>query len=505
MTIAAIGWNSQAAFPVLSALIAVPAAGSATALLTRSARQAALAGWFWIAIEFGLVAYLLLHFDSRSDALQFVEQGRLLALFPYRLGVDGVSLLFVLLAAVLPPFLILYEEIVHESPPGLYVALVLAGQTTLMGLLLSLNLLQFWLLACLEMVPPLLILRHWSTGQDKHSPARQYLRFQAGGLVMLLLAVLVLGWNHARLAGRGSFDYVDLLQIPIAANWQSYAFILLFYGFAVRLAQFPFHGWLPPVAQHGTLATVPILVVGIKIGLYGLMRFALPLLPSAVVEWQDFVVGLGVAGIFYGAGLALMQLGLRRLLAYSAISHTGMLLVGVFTLDSQGLTGTLLLSVNFGIAASGLLFATGLVHRRAGSTLMPRLGGMFETMPLLGITFLIAALSTMAMPGTPGFDAAHLLLEGAIGASDWGIATAVAVGNVMSAALLLWAFQRIFLAEPKRASAPRHPIPLRRPEWLLAGSVCLLLLSVGFHTEPWVGIIAKSIGNLSALYRAPPH
>ena len=216
---------------------------------------------------------------------------------------------------------------------------------------------------------------------------------------------------------------------------------------AVRLAQFPFHAWLPPVAQHGTLATVPVFVVGIKVGIYGLMRFVLPLLPSAVLDWQDFVVGLGVAGIFYGAGLALMQLGLRRLLAFSAISQTGMLLVGVFTLDLEGLIGTLLLSVNFGVAASGLLFATGLVYRRAGSTLLPRLGGVFELMPLLGITFLISALSTMAMPGTPGFDAAHLLLEGAIGSRDWGIAAAVAIGNVFTAAFLLWAFQRVFLAE----------------------------------------------------------
>ncbi|MBM4200578.1 MAG: NADH-quinone oxidoreductase subunit M, partial [Gammaproteobacteria bacterium] len=490
---------------VLTTMIAVPVAGSAVALLTRTARQAAIAGRIWAVLELGLVVFLLLRFDRSSDALQFVEHGRLLAIFSYRLGIDGISLPFVLLAALLPLLLVLYEEIVHERPPGLYVALILAGQAALMGLLLSLNLLQFWLLACLELVPPLLILRHWSTGEDKRGPARLYGRFQAGGLLMLLLGVFLLGWNHARLAGHWSFDYVDLLRVPIADSWQAYILVLLFYGLAVRLAQFPFHGWLPPVAQHGTLATVPVLVVGIKIGIYGLMRFVLPMLPGAVLDWQNFVVGLGVAGMFYGAVLALMQLGLRRLLAFSAISQTGMLVVGVFTLDREGLTGSLLLSVNFGMAASGLLFATGLVHRRAGSTLLPRLGGMFEAMPLLGITFLIAALSTMAMPGTPGFDAAHLLLDGAIGASDWGIATAVAIGNVLTAAFLLWAFQRIFLAE-RRAGRPSRPgIPLTRPEWLLASTVCLTLLAVGFHTGPWVAIVAKSVGTLTSVYIPPTH
>ncbi|RYU57515.1 NADH-quinone oxidoreductase subunit M [Methylolobus aquaticus] len=505
MTVAEIGWKTQAALPVLSALIATPVAGSIVALLTRSGRQAALAGRVTSAVEIGLAVMLAWRFDRSADALQFVEQERLLGLLPYHLGVDGISLLFVLLAALLPSLLVLYEEIVHERPPGRYIALVLAWQALLMGLLLSLNLLQFWLLACLEVLPPLLILRHWSTGDDKRTPTRLYGLFQSGGLLMLLSGVLLLGWNHVRMADHWSLDYRDLLAVPIADSWQNYAFVLLFYGFAVRLAQFPFHGWLPPVAQHGTLATVPVLVVGIKIGLYGLLRFVLPLLPNAVLNWQNFVVGLGVAGIFYGAGLALMQLGLRRLLAFSAISQTGMLLVGVFTLDREGLTGTLLLSANFGLAASGLLFATGLVHRRAGSTLLPRLGGMFEAMPLLGITFLLAALSTMAMPGTPGFDAAHLLLDGAIGASDWGIAAAVALGNVLTAAFLLWAFQRIFLAERKRPAACRPGIPLTRPEWLLASIVCLALLAIGFHTEPWVAIVSKSVGGLTAAYAAPTH
>ena len=505
MTVAEIGWETQTTFPVLSALIATPVAGSIVAALTRTARQAAFAGRVTSAIEIGLVVLLVWRFDHSADALQFAQHGRLLGLFPYHLGVDGISLLFVLLAALLPALLVLYEEIVHERPPGRYIALVLAWQSVLIGLLLSLNLLQFWLLACLEVLPPLLILRHWSTGEDKRTPMRLYGLFQVGGLLMLLSGVLLLGWNHVRLAGHWSLDYGALLTVPIADSWQSYAFVLLFYGFAVRLAQFPFHGWLPPVAQHGTLATVPVLVVGIKIGLYGLLRFVLPLLPNAVLDWQNFVVGLGVAGIFYGAGLALMQLGLRRLLAFSAISQTGMLVVGAFTLDREGLTGTLLLSANFGLAASGLLFATGLVHRRAGSTLLPRLGGMFEAMPLLGITFLLSALSTMAMPGTPGFDAAHLLLDGAIGASDWGIAAAVALGNVLTAAFLLWAFQRIFLAERKRSTAGRPGVPLTRAEWLLASAICLALLAIGFHTEPWAAIVGKSVGSLTATYATPTH
>jgi NADH-quinone oxidoreductase subunit M len=202
--------------------------------------------------------------------------------------------------------------------------------------------------------------------------------------------------------------------------------------------------------------------------------------------------------------LALMQLGLRRLLAFAAISNTGMLVIGLFSLDTEGLLGTFLLSVNFGVAASGMLFTTGVVYRRARTTLLPRLGAMFERMPLLALTFLIAALSTMAMPGTPGFDAAHLLLEGAIRAHDWNIAIAVATGNVLTAAFLLWAFQRTFLAERKEQALRIEERPLTRSEALLAGIVCAVLIGVGFHTEPWVAVLQKSLSATADHYRMGP-
>jgi NADH-quinone oxidoreductase subunit M len=304
------------------------------------------------------------------------------------------------------------------------------------------------------------------------------------------------------MTGLWSFDYFDLAKTPITDTWQSLIFVLLFYGCAVRLAQFPFHAWLPIVAQHGTLATVCVFLVGLKVGIYALIRFALPLLPSGVIDWQNFVVSLGVMGIFYGAALALMQLGMRRLLAFAAVSNTGMLVVGVFSLDTEGLAGTVLLSVNFGVAASGMLFTTGLLHRRTRTTLLPRLGGMFELTPLLGLTFLIAALSTMTMPGTPGFDAAHLLLEGAIGAHDWGIAIAVVCGNVLTAAFLLWAFQRTFLAERKEQALRLTEIRLTRAEAALTAIVCMVLIGVGFYTEPWVELVTRPLTAMTERYQS---
>lgn len=500
-TVAELAWSVQPGFPVLSLLIAIPALTTAAALTARSARHASAAGWLGAVTELALAVFVVIRFDASNQAFQFAEHVPFFPPFVHHLGVDGLNLLFIPLTALLTFLVLLYEEIVHERPPGLYIASVFAWEAALMGMFLSLDLLEFWFFAAMELLPALFILRRWSTGYDPRYAARIYRRFMIIGLGLMLSAVILLGWMHARIRGDWSFDYAALFNLPIPVLLQSVVFVLLFYGCSIRLAQFPFHGWWPLVAQHGTLATVGVFIIGLKAGIYVLARFTLPLLPDGVAQWGNLAVVLGVAGIFYGAVLALMQLGLRRLLAFAAISNTGMLVVGIFSLDTEGLSGTFLLSINFGVAACGMLFATGLVHRRARTTLLPRLGAMFERIPLSGLTFLIAALSTMAMPGTPGFDAAHLLLEGAIKAHDWNIAIAVAAGNVLTAAFLLRAFQQTFLAERKDQRIRVDERPLTRPEAALACIVCALLIGVGFHTAPWVALIHNSLSATASHYR----
>jgi len=495
---AEINWATQAAFPILSTMIFLPLAAMGAAYFARSQRHAFVIGLAGSFFELALTVYLLAAFDTSTGRLQFAEDLALLPFLHYHLGVDGLSVLFVFVTALLSFLLVLYGEITPERrSPGAYVASLFGFQSVLTALFFTVDLLQFWLLACLELVPASFILLRWSTASAAGATAKLYLQFMFSGLPMLFVGILILGWNHARASGEWSFALGALLETPVSSSVQSAVFVLLFYGLAVRMAQFPFHAWLPQVSQHGTLATIGVFTVGAKVGIYGLLRFVLPLLPDAVQVLKPAVIVLALAGIFYGALMALMQLNLRRLLAFAAVSHTGMLVVGVFCLNAEGLAGSLLLSVNFSIAASGLLFATGLVFRRAGSALLPRLGGLFDLMPLLGVTFLVSALSTMAMPGTPGFDAAHLLLEGAIEAHDWGVTITVAAGNVLAAAFLLWAFQRAFLAQRKKALFKPQRTKLTVPEATLNGVVCAVLLGVGFYTEPWLKIVNESVGELA--------
>ncbi len=284
-------------------------------------------------------------------------------------------------------------------------------------------------------------------------------------------------------------------------EFQTLVFFLLFYGLAIRTPLFPMHGWLPQVAEHGNIAVAPTLLLGLKIGIYGLLRFVLPLVPEAVQYWQPFVVAFAVVGIFYAALLAMVQENLRRLLAFAVVSHTSLIVLGLFTLDHLAFQGSVMLAVTFGLAVAALLFMTGLVYRRTRTTQLTELGGLFDQIPFVGIAFLVAGLSIIGMPGTPGFDAAHLVLEASIARFGGLLTIAAALGNLLAAGFLLWAFQRAFLGPCPEGQAPVERLGLA--EWLVSGAVIAVLLGVGFYSHPWLELIDVPLATLSAHYAQP--
>jgi NADH-quinone oxidoreductase subunit M len=508
--IAEISWSEQASFPILTTMIVLPLVAMAVAWIVKST-STVLLGVIAAALEFGLAVYLLTHFETGIANLQFVERVPLLSPFlSYHLGVDGISVLFIAATALLTLLLILYcktvsTEIVDERPIGIYIASVFAFEAVLMGLFMSIDLLEFWFFLALQLIPAAFILHRWGTGinRERNRALSRYLQDMGGGLGLVLIAISILGWYYAEATGNWSFALTDLLAFPLDRTAQAPIFALFLFGLAPFLALFPFHAWLPLVAQHGTLTTLCVFLVGIKVGIYALLRFVLPLTPYAVEEWKAFIVTLAVIGTFYGALMALLQINLRRLLAFAVVSHTSMLTIGIFCLNKVALEGSLILAINLGVAISGLFFVMGIFYRSTRTTFLPRLGGLFDATPLLGFTFLIAALSTMSMPGTPGFDAAHLILEGAIGTYHWSVAVAVGAGSVASAAFLLWAFQRAFLAQRTEKTLQPTKIKLKVPEAVLAAAVCAVLAGVGFYTGPWLEIVDGSINALSQHFEAP--
>jgi proton-translocating NADH-quinone oxidoreductase chain M len=494
--------TGSAGFPLLSALLGVPLLGMIAAWRTRRARTAFALGLSVAVVELILAVQLLAGFQAHVPEMQFVERFEVLPWLSVHLGVDGLSVLFLPLTALLTLFVILYAQSHRQERSGAFVGSVLALEAALVGMFTALNLLQFWLFALAEAIPATVLIACYGTSPGRNRAAWQFARSMLGGLAMLLAGIVLLGWNHADAAdGVWSFDLPALLATPVPEGRQSLIFILLFAGLAVRLALFPLHAWLPIVAKHGTVAVGMVFLVGAKVGIYALLRFVLPLLPAAARQWDAAIVALGLAGMLYGALLAFIRTDLRRLLAFAVISHTGALVAGLFSLTASGFKGGLLLSLNLGLAAAGLFIVAGLLYRRLGTTRFHRLGGLFDAAPLLGLTFLVVVLGSIAMPGTPGFEAAHLALEGVFESYGWSVAIVAASGNVLAAGYLLWAYQRIFLARnPKGVTLPL--VDLRSRELIVAGLLCAVLIGVGLYADPWIETISEAMEQVARVFEA---
>ncbi len=493
-------WSESAAVPVLSLLMLAPLAALIAIVWSRSTLMALRFGFAGASVAVLLSLYLLMVFDSGHSGIQLVEHIQFAGL-SYCVGVDGSNILFFPLTAVLTFLALVYTLITRHVTDKLFIACLLSYETILMGAFAALNVMQFWLWCFLELIPVMLLTAHAGTGQLRRSMVALLLQYWGSGLLMTLAGFLLLAFGLADTDHELTFDWLTLQQNNAYLHDETLIFILLLFGFAIRMPLFPFHGWLPLLAEHGTVASAAIFLVGLKLGIYALIRFILPMVPGVAEAWEGFVQTLGLISIFYGALLALMQINIRRLLAFAVISHTGMLVIGVFCFNEYGLEGSLLLSIAYGLATAGMLFSVGLIYERTRTAFIPRLGGLFDTNTTIALLFLISALSTMVMPGTPGFDAAHLLIEGIIEEDGWLIAIAILLGNVLAAAFLLRAFQLIFIATPKRCQQPysssHHPVRIER---FITVVICLLLIGTGFYSTPWLNFIDQDASAIGKLY-----
>ncbi|WP_340122308.1 NADH-quinone oxidoreductase subunit M [Methylobacter svalbardensis] len=500
MDITVTPWSESVAFPLLTTLTAVPLLAMIAILFSRSPRIALRFGFAGALLTVLLSLYLLTVFDSSLPGIHLVEQLHFAGL-SYRVGVDGTNILFIPLTAILTLLALIYTLITRHVTDRLFIACLLGYETILIGAFVALNVLQFWFWCVLELIPVVLLTVHAGTGQKRRWVVVLLLQYWVSGLLLTLAGFLLLAFGLIDSSHALTFDWVTLKQNNAYLHDEVLIFILLFFGFAIRMPLFPFHGWLPVLAEQGTVASAVVFLVGLKLGIYAAIRFILPMVPGVVEQWAGFVVTLGLISIFYGALLALMQINIRRLLAFAVISQTGMLVIGAFCFNANGLEGSLLLSVAYGLAMAGMLFSIGLIYERTRTAFIPRLGGLFNTNGTLALLFLLSALSTMVMPGTTGFDAAHLLVEGIIEEYGWLLAIAILVGNLLSAAFLLWAFQRIFMAASKRAVQPysctHHPVKTER---IIAAMICLLLIGTGFYTTPWLNFIDQDAAEIGKQY-----
>jgi NADH-quinone oxidoreductase subunit M len=487
--------SEQIGFPILSILILLPVVWAILLNLIENddlARKTALVGAF---LELCLSLVMVANFTPGVADIQFAERVEWMAAIGvgYHVGVDGISVMFVPLTALLTLMVMLSSYNSVRFRARAYLTTLFALQAATIGIFVSLDLFLFFVFWELILIPSYVMLRLWGIGPQREYAALKYVMYMLAGSAPLLMGIVLLGINHFDATGTFSFDLISLLTVSIAPEMQTLVFFLLAFGFAVKGPLFPFHTWLPTALMEGPMG-MSVLLVGLKLGIYGFLRFAIPLTPEAAKEWAWLMLALGVTAILYGALIALVQLNLRRLVAFGSVGHVGLAIVGLFALNVQGLQGTLMLTLNLGIATTGLLFLTGFLHSRTGSSDLSALGGLARHVPLLTTSFFILGLAFIGVPGTSGFPGEFLILLGAFNA-HWVVAAIAVLGVILNATFFLSFYERAFLG-PVTNENVRSLRDLLPREAVVAGALGALVLWIGFFPNP---LLTLSRGSVEAV------
>ena len=408
----------------------------------------------------------------------------------YHVGVDGLNLLFLPLVTLLGLLMAVYGIETGRRAGAGWHANVLLFQACLIGMLLSMDLMTHAAFAVAEIVPMRALIGTWGTGASRRQVARDVTRTLGWSVALWVVAVGALGELHRTQTGRWSTELAELAQLDLDLRLQTPLFFLLLYALALRSAMFPLHAWFAPAVSEGPVAGLNVLLLGVKVGIASLVRLVLPVVPEAWAAWSLVPIVLGALGVVYGTVLALNEQDLRRMLAWVAISHTGFVVMGVFTGDVEGVSGAVLEALNLGVAAAGLYFAAGFLWLRTGSTAMAVVRPTASAMPVFGLVFLLTALAGIGMPGTLGFDAVHLEVEGALHAHRYGVALMEAVATVLFAGTLLTWYYRLFLSQEGDRGAVQD---LRPRELAIALSLSALVVAGGLYPTPWVNAVEGAV------------
>ncbi len=483
---------SEIGFPLLSLIILLPFLGAIITFVIRDIELAKLSALIFAALELILTMLVLYLFDKTSGDFQLTEK---LAWIPflnieYLLGVDGISILFLPLSALLTITVILasWNAISHNQ--HFHFALILALQGITAGVFTALDMMLFFFFWELTLPPLFFLIGLWGIGAQRRQAAMKYTLFMLAGGGPLLLAIVIMAANHATQVGGNfpqdlSFSLIALLETPLPVEKQTLVFVLLLFGFAFKAPLFPFHTWLPTTAMEGPTHIIALLT-GLKLGVYGILRFAMPLAPTAAVEFSWILSLFGAATLIYGGLIALQQTNLRRLLAYASISHVGMVVVGVASLNMQGIQGAIFQLLNFTLIASALMLIAGFIQRRLGSTDTVHLGGLAKVMPKLTCLYFIFALASFGIPGTSGFPAELLMIVGAL-TSHAVFGTAVLAGAILGATYMLTFTRRAFFG-PVSHVAVSQAQDLKLREFVVLCMPAVLILFFGFFPNAILSI-----------------
>jgi NADH-quinone oxidoreductase subunit M len=489
--------------PILSIVTYIPLVGALLIVFLvpkeKTGTIKALATAF-AAVDFVVSLPLWWVFERGRDGYQFVEKASWIPSLgvSYHFGIDGISLILILLTTLVGLIAIYSSYSAISDRQKEYYVLLLLLQTFMIGTFCCLDLFLFYVFWEVMLVPMYFLIGVWG-GQRRLYAAIKFFLYTLAGSVLMLLGIIALyfynttgflGYKGLGAAPTFSIERLTAVAQSMPADLQIWLFFAFFLGFAIKVPMFPFHTWLPDAhTEAPTAGSVILAAILLKMGTYGFVRFSLPMFPEAVRNSRviGVMVFLAIVGIVYGAMVTLVQKDMKRLIAYSSVSHLGFVMLGIFALNLAGIQGGILQMVNHGISTGALFLLVGVVYERRHTRMIAEYGGLAKQMPMYATYFLIIALSSMGLPLLNGFIGEFTILQGAFAKSFWW-AFFAAIGIVLGAAYLLWLYQRIFFGELNNpANAKLADLTLR--EQLTLAPLVILALWIGLYPRPIFDVI----------------
>jgi len=454
-------------------------------------------------VTFAATLLLWWRFDPTVAAYQFEEKHAWIPVFgiQYYLGVDGISLLLIVLTGFLTPLALLCSwESVHKNVK-VFSFFLLALETAMLGVFASIDLFLFYIFWDAMLIPMYFLIGIWGYERRIYA-AVKFILYTMGGSVLMLLAIIGLAWAHADATGSPSFNLLDLYNVPLAASTQNWFFAAFALAFLIKVPLFPFHTWLPDAhVEAPTAGSVILAGVMLKMGTYGLLRFAFPLFPDAARAFAPYIGLFAVIGIIYGALVAMVQPDMKKLVAYSSVSHLGFVVLGLCAMNQQGVQGSLYQMLNHGVSTGGLFMIVGMLSDRRHTRLISEFGGLKGVMPKLVAAFLLITLSSIALPGMNGFVGEFLIL---IGAFRWHprLTVFAATGVILSAVYMLWMFQRVNYGPVTNEKNRRLP-DLSLREWTLLVPTIAMAIFMGVFPGVFLKPMEPSVSRVIERVNGP--
>ncbi len=480
-------------FPLLSLLVWLPLViGMPGIVLGRSRNAIASFALLATITQLALAVVTVVRFDAAAAGYQMGERAAWLPALDisYKLGVDGVSILMVLLTGILGPVVVATSWLTIKRRQREFFASLVLIQTAMMGVFLALDFVLFYVFWEMMLIPMYLLIGIWGHERRVYATIKFFL-FTFAGSVLMLVAILVIRFTT------GTFDVEAIPSAMADASHvlQRWIFVAFFFAFAIKVPMVPFHTWLPDAhVEAPTGGSMLLAGVLLKMGAYGFLRFMLPITPDAVAEARGLMIGLSIAAIIYGALVAMAQSDLKKLVAYSSVSHMGFVTLGIFSDTQVGMDGAIVQMFSHGLVSAALFFAVGVVYERAHTRQIADLGGLAGRMPIYAVALGFFSLASLGLPMLSGFVGEFLVLVGAFRYST-AVGALAAVGVILAAAYMLWMYQRVALGRLRNSTLAAIP-DVNRVESAAFVSLAVLVVWAGVHPDTFVSLLTATTSGL---------